>query len=155
MAETPRLQSTIHPEVAVRETADGLLRSAIVALAIATGAIHLTLGGLLFTLNGLGYFTAAVAMVVPLAIAVRFRWLVRLGLIGYATTTIVGWYFMGPRYETAYIAKAIEVVLIALVALEFRRIDGNVLAVVRRGLGDIHAAVRPEVPGRDANGDSR
>ena len=77
-----------------------------------TGYIHSTLGGLLFTLNAIGYLTAAVAMVIPLALAVRFRWVVRLGLIGYAATTIVGWAIQGPYYTTAYIAKAIEVALI-------------------------------------------
>ena len=61
---------------------DVALRAAIVGLALATGYIHLTLGGLLFTLNAIGYFTAAVAMVIPLALAVRFRWVVRLGLMG-------------------------------------------------------------------------
>jgi hypothetical protein len=141
MADTQRLQ----PAARTRATAevpvlDVLIRSGIVALAIATGAIHLTLGGPLFTLNGIGYFVAAVAMVVPLGIAVRFRWLVRLGLMGYAATTIVGWYLMGPRYETAYVAKAIEVALIALLAIEFRRVDGNPVVVVRRVIGELRAA---------------
>ena len=70
---------------------DVALRALIVGLALATGYIHSTLGGLLFTLNAVGYAVAAVAMVVPLALAVRFRWVVRLGLIGYAATTILGW----------------------------------------------------------------
>ncbi len=99
-----------------------LLRAAIVALAIATGWIHLTLGGLLFTLNGLGYLVAAAAMVVPLTLAVRFRWFIRLGLIGYAAAAIVGWYVMGPRYDVAYLAKAIEV----------RAYDGNPFHRARR-----------------------
>jgi hypothetical protein len=141
MADIRRLQpasrTTTGAEVPVL---DILIRSGIVALAIATGAIHLTLGGLLFTLNGLGYFVAAAAMVVPLAVAVRARWLVRLGLIGYAATTIVGWYLMGPRYETAYVAKAIEVALIALLAVEFRRVDGNPVVVVRRAIGELREA---------------
>ena len=143
MAHSPRLQSTIHPASAAAPLTDVLLRTAIAVLAIATGAIHLTLGGLLFTLNGLGYFTAAAAMVAPLALAARFRWLIRIGLIGYAATTIIGWVLMGPRYETAYIAKAIEVALIALLAIEFRRVDGNPIAVVRRELDGVRAAVRP------------
>ena len=143
MADTPRLQPTVQahrsPEVPVL---DVLIRAGIVALTIATGAIHLTLGGLLFTLNGAGYLVAAIAMVVPLAIAARFRWFIRLGLIGYAATTIVGWYLMGPRYETAYIAKAIEVALIGLVALEFARVDGNPVTVVRRALAELKEALR-------------
>ena len=110
------------------------LRLAIVALTVATGWIHLTLGGPLFTLNGLGYFAAAVAMIAPLAIAIRSRWLIRLGLMGYAAAAIVGWYLTGPRYDVAYIAKAIEIALIALLALEVRAYDGNPLRRVRRAL---------------------
>ena len=111
-----------------------LARGAIVGLTVATGWIHLTLGGLLFTMNGLGYLVAAVAMIAPLAIAIRFRWLVRLGLIGYAATAIVAWYLTGPRYDVAYVAKAIEVGLIALLALEVWAYDGNPLRRIRRAL---------------------
>ena len=109
-----------------------VIRVLIVELALATGWIHLNLGGAMFTLNGLGYFAAAAAMVAPLAIAVRFRWFIRIGLVGYAVATIVGWYLMGPRYETAYLAKAIEVILIGLLAIEIRAYDGNPLRHVRR-----------------------
>ena len=35
------------------------IRAAIVALTVSTGLIHLSLGGLLFTVNGLGYLVAA------------------------------------------------------------------------------------------------
>ena len=115
-----------------------LIRAVIVGLALATGWIHLTLGGPLFTLNGIGYGVAAVAMVAPLAIAVRFRWLIRLGLIGYAATAIVAWFVMGPRYDVAYLAKAIEVGLIVLLAIEVHAYDGNPIGRIRR-------AVRPTV----------
>ena len=71
--------------------ADIVLRVAIVALTFATAYIHLTLGGLLFTLNAIGYLVGAAAMVFPLGVAVRYRWLIRIGLAGYAATTIVGW----------------------------------------------------------------
>ena len=111
-----------------------IVRVAIVALTVATGWIHLNLGGLLFVLNGLGYFVAAVAMIAPLAIAVRFRWFIRLGLIGYAATAIVAWYLTGPRYDAAYIAKAIELALIGLLALEAWAYDGNPLRRIRRAL---------------------
>ena len=89
--------------------ADVAIRAAIVALALATGYIHYTLGGLLFTLNAAGYLVAAVAMIIPLALAVRFRWIIRVGLMGYAATAIVAWALMGPYYTTAYVAKGIEV----------------------------------------------
>jgi hypothetical protein len=110
------------------------LRAAIVGLTIATGWIHLTLGSPLFTLNAIGYFVAALAMVAPIALAVRFRWFIRLGLIGYAATAIVAWFLMGPRYDVAYVAKAIEVGLIALLALEVRAYDGNPLRRIRQAL---------------------
>lgn len=109
-----------------------VIRAAIVGLTLATGWIHLTLGSLLFTLNGIGYGVAAVAMIAPFALAVQFRWLIRLGLIGYALTAIVGWYLMGPRYDVAYLAKAIEVGLIVLLAIEIRAYDGNPIDRVRR-----------------------
>jgi hypothetical protein len=121
--------------------ADVAIRVAIVALALTTGYIHYTLGGLLFTLNALGYLTAAVAMVIPLALAVRFRWFIRLGLMGYAATTIIGWAIQGPYYSTAYLAKGIEVALIVLVAIDFVRMDGNPVTVIRRELGSLVALV--------------
>jgi hypothetical protein len=52
-------------------------------------------------------------MVIPLPLAIKYRWVVRLGLMGYAATTIIGWAIQGPYYTTAYIAKGIEVALIA------------------------------------------
>ena len=113
-----------------------LLRAAIVVLTLATGWIHWTLGGLLFSLNAAGYVVAAAAMVVPLGLAIHFRWFIRLGLIAYAATAIVAWYLMGPRYDVAYLAKGIEVALIALLLVEIRAYDGNPLRRFRR-------AVRP------------
>jgi hypothetical protein len=111
-----------------------VLRAAIVGLTLATASIHSTLGGLLFTLNATGYVVAAVAMAIPLGLAIRFRWVVRVGLMGYAAATIIGWAISGPYFMTAYIAKAIEVALIVLLAVDFVRADGNPVAVVRREL---------------------
>jgi hypothetical protein len=108
------------------------LRFGIVALALGTAYIHSTLGGLLFTLNATGYAVAAIAMIVPISLAIRFRWFIRLGLIGYAFMTIAGWAIQGPYYSTAYVAKAIEVALIVLVTIDFLRADGNPVKVVRR-----------------------
>lgn len=110
------------------------LRFGIVALTLGTAYIHSTLGGLLFTLNATGYAVAAVAMIVPISLAIRFRWIVRLGLMGYALTAIVMWAIQGPYYSTAYVAKAIEVSLIFLLIVDFLRADGNPVTVVRREL---------------------
>ena len=135
MAATRSIRTTRAARPNTLRAGDVALRAAIVALTLATGYIHLTLGGLLFTLNGIGYVVAAVAMVIPLSLAIRFRWFVRLGFIGYAAASIVGWYLMGPRYELAYIAKAIEIALIALLAIDFVRHDGSPIAVLRRVAG--------------------
>jgi hypothetical protein len=113
---------------------DVAIRVGIVGLALATGYIHSTLGGLLFTLNAVGYLVAAIAIVIPLALAVRFRWVVRLGLMGYAAMTIAGWAIQGPFYSTAFIAKGIEVALIVLLAVDFARMDGNPLTVIKSEL---------------------
>ena len=124
--------------------ADVAVRAAVLALALATGYIHYTLGGLLFTLNAAGYAVAAIAMVIPLALAVRFRWVIRLGLMGYAATAIVMWAIQGPYYSTAYIAKAIEVALIVTLGVDFARHDGNPVALVRRE----HASFQSLINGR-------
>jgi len=114
---------------------DVVIRIAIVGLTLGTAYIHSTLGGLLFTLNALGYVVAAAAVVVPLGLAIRFRWFIRLGLMGYAATAIVAWAVQGPYYTTAYIAKAIEVALILTLAVDFARMDGNPVTVVKREVG--------------------
>ena len=120
---------------------DVVVRAVIVGLVLATGYIHFTLGGLLFTLNAAGYLVAAVAMIIPLALAVRFRWIVRVGLVGYAATAIVAWAVMGPYFSTAYIAKGIEVALIVALAIDFARHDGSPIAVARRELAAFSSLV--------------
>jgi hypothetical protein len=113
---------------------DVIIRIAIVGLTLGTAYIHSTLGGVLFTLNAVGYLVAAVAIVIPLGVAIRFRWFIRLGLIGYAATAIGAWAIQGPYYSTAYIAKAIEIALITLLAIDFARMDGNPVRVVKSEL---------------------
>jgi hypothetical protein len=110
---------------------DLLIRGLIVGLALATAAIHASLGGLLFTLNAIGYTTFAMAMVIPGPIG-RLRWLIRLGLIGFTTATIAGWVLFGARFQLAYVDKAIEAVLILALALDLWNSDGNPLIIARR-----------------------
>jgi hypothetical protein len=113
---------------------DLAIRAAIVGLVLGTAYIHSTLGGLLFTLNAAGYLVAALAIIAPIALASRFRWFIRIALAGYALTAIVAWAIMGPYYSTAYIAKGIEIALIALLVVDFVRFDGNPFAKVRAGI---------------------
>jgi hypothetical protein len=123
--------------------ADLVLRVAIVALALATAYIHLTLGGQLFTLNAIGYVVIASALVAPVPILVRHRWLVRIVLAGYAASTIVAWLIQPTYFSTAYLAKAIELALIALLTIDFIRHDGNPIERIR---DEIRSLARPQGP---------
>ena len=107
------------------------IRSLIVALTLATAAIHASLGGLLFMANAVGYTTLALAMVVPGPVG-RVRWLVRLALLGFTAATIGGWVLFGARFPLAYLDKAIEVALIGVVAFELWRSDGGPIGVIRQ-----------------------
>ena len=109
------------------------LRAVIVALTLATAAIHVTLGGTLFLMNAIGYAVLAGAMVLPGPVG-RLRWLIRYALIGFTAVTIVAWLAFGARFDLAYLDKGIEVALIGLVLIESWVIDGGPLAVVRRAV---------------------
>jgi hypothetical protein len=115
---------------------DIALRVAIVGLTLSTAYIHFTLGGLLFLANAAGYATLAVAMIAPVAIASRLRWLIRPALAVFAATTILGYLIMGPYFTLGFIAKGIEITLIVLLVVEMIRFDGGPLAVARRFLGE-------------------
>ena len=128
-------------------TAGALLTAAIVGLTLATAYIHLTLGGLLFTLNGLGYLGLAALIVIgaaaPIALVKRFSWFPRIALIGYAATTIAGYLVMGPYFSLGFIAKGIEVALIGLLVVDVIRVYGSPMGLVRTALESV-ASVLPE-----------
>jgi hypothetical protein len=134
----------------VRGTRERLtIRLLIVALTLATAAIHASLGGALFTSNAIGYTALAVAMILPGPIR-RFRWLVRLALIGFTALTIGGWFLSGPRFQLGYVDKGIEVALITLVTLDlWRESDrGHVARQARQLMARVarSATFRGEVP---------
>ena len=108
-----------------------VLHAAIVGLTLATAAIHSSLGGLLFTLNAVGYTIFAAALVLPGPVG-RARWLVRYALMGFTTATILGWVAFGARFDLAYIDKALEAALVGLLLIESWAVDGGPVAVARR-----------------------
>ena len=128
-------------------TAGVLLTAAIVGLTLATAYIHLSLGGLLFTLNGLGFIGLAGLVVIgavsPIALVKRFSWFPRVALIGYAAMTIAGYLVMGPYFSLGFIAKGIEVALIALVVVDVIRVYGSPMGLVRSALDSV-ATVLPD-----------
>ncbi len=111
------------------------LTTGIVALALTTGWIHLGLGGLLFTLNGLGYAGLAglyvVAAIAPHPLIAMFGWAARVALASYTGVTILAWAIQGPYFPLAYIAKAVEAALIALIVIDVYRVHGGPVAMVR------------------------
>jgi hypothetical protein len=136
------------PEFARSRFAGGLLTAAIVGLTGATAYIHLGLGGLLFTLNGLGYIGLAAMVVIgaaaPFEIVRRFSWFPRVALIGYAAMTIAGYLVMGPYFTLGFIAKGIEVALIALLAVDVMRVYGSPMGLVKAAVD----SVAPFLPDR-------
>lgn len=136
----------------VPRTSRGLI-AAMVELTLTTAYIHFTLGGLLFTLNAAGYAALAGAMLivafVPHPLVRRFDWLPRVGLAAYTATTIVGYLVMGPYFSLGWVAKAIEVAILTLLAADIHRTYGSAAGLVRaaatsagmgQGRGPISAA---------------
>ena len=125
-----------------------VLTTAIVGLTLATAYIHSTLGGLLFTLNALGYLGLAglvvIGAVAPVAVVRRFDWFPRVVLMGYTALTIAGYLVMGPYFALGFIAKGIEVALVVILAVDILRVYGSPMGLVRTAL----ASVGPIVPER-------
>jgi hypothetical protein len=117
-----------------RHTAEpllGVLRGGVVFLTLVTAAVHASLGGLLFTLNAIGYAAFAVALVLPGPIG-HIRWLVRLGLLGFTAATIAGWIAFGARLPLAYVDKGVEAVVVVFLLLELWLEDGGPVGILHR-----------------------
>jgi hypothetical protein len=113
------------------------LTAAIVALTLTTGYIHFTLGGVLFTLNALGYVGLAMAMVVaaiPFPYVERFSWLPRVGLAAFTAVTIGAYLVIGPYFGLGWIAKAVEVGILVLLAIDVIRVYGSPAGLARAAM---------------------
>lgn len=125
------MTSTVAPADRLKRA---LLIATITGLAVASGAIHLSLGAPIFILNGLGYLTLAAAYLVAATVShplvVRFSWLPRIALFGYAATSIVAWLVIGGFYWLGYLTKAIELALMALLVLDSHRVYGGLRGLV-------------------------
>ena len=115
--------------------AEMALLAVIVALTLATAYIHYWVGGIMLTLNAVGYLTLAVAVVGSAALFRRVLPLVLLALAAYAAVTIVGWLMMGPYFDIAYLAKGIEIVLIATIAFTLRTMATETRAAITWAMG--------------------
>ena len=102
--------------------AAGVMLLVILELTVATALIHLSLGGVLFTLNGLGYLGLATvylaAALIPMPLVRRYSWLPRVGLAAYAAVTIGAYLVIGPYFTLGWITKGIELAIIGLVTVD-------------------------------------
>lgn len=123
-----------------------VLTTAIVGLTLTTAYIHFSLGGALFTLNAAGYLALAVAIAVgaasPHPLTERFSWLPRVGLAGYTLVTIVGYLVLGPYFTLGWVAKAIEVGILALLLADVIRVYGSPIGLVREALASLPGSAR-------------
>jgi hypothetical protein len=134
LATPPARQPT-----AVRIAGIGLT-AGIVELTLMTAFIHWTLGGVLFTVNAIGYVVLGAAVVVAsLAPAWlnRFGWLPRIGLAGYTATTIGAYLVMGPYFDLGWIAKGIEVAILTLLAADLLRRYGSPGGLLRAAMASL------------------
>jgi hypothetical protein len=125
------------------------LTAAIVELTLTTAYIHLSLGGVLFTLNGAAYLALAGAIAVgaasPHPLIGRFSWLPRVGLAGFTLVTIGAYLVIGPYFDLGWIAKAIEVAILTLLAADVVRVYGSPMGLIRAALASLpgSAGMRP------------
>ncbi|MBA2634761.1 MAG: hypothetical protein H0U86_17485 [Chloroflexi bacterium] len=113
------------------------LTAVTVGLTLTTAYIHLGLGGLLFTMNATGYALLALALAIgsiPHPLISRFSWLPRVGLAAFTAVTIGGYLVMGPYFSLGWIAKAVEVGILVLLAADVVRVYGSPAGLVRVAL---------------------
>lgn len=120
----------------------GPLRWVIIALTVATAAIHLWLAfqfpgqpDRVFILNGLGYLVLLALLFLPIPALQRYHGWITWILIAYTAITVVGWVFLGlgspfsgmaidmgsPLTWLAYADKIIEIALIVCLWLDWQQ----------------------------------
>jgi hypothetical protein len=118
-----------------------LLIGVILELTLATALIHLSLGGMLFALNGLGFVglgaAYAIAVVGPAPLIQRFGWLPRLGLAAYAAATIGAYLVIGPYFTLGWVTKAIELAIVGLVLADLLATYGSPTRLVRAAMSSL------------------
>ena len=119
-------------------------------LTAVTAYLHFSLGGQLFTLNAQGYVALAatygVAVLVPFPIVTRFAWLPRLGLAGYTLGTIGAYLWIGPYFSTGWIAKGVEVAIVALLLADLAGTYGSMRGLWRAIMGSLPFAGQRDGP---------
>ena len=110
--------------------AEFLLLAVAVGLTLTTAYIHFWVGGLLLLLNAAGYAGLAVMVAGSAIVFRRALPVVLIALAAYAAMTIGGWLIMGPYFDVAYIAKAVEIALIVTISLTLRGLATETRAAI-------------------------
>lgn len=113
------------------------LTAVIVALALTTAYIHLTLGGLLFILNAAGFAVLAAALAagaIPHPLIRRFSWLPRIGLTAFTGVTIGAYLMIGTYFSLGWTATSVEVAILVLLAADLFRVYGSPAALTRAAM---------------------
>ena len=127
------------------------LTATIVELTLVTAYIHFTLGDVLFTLNAAGYAALAAAVAIgaiPHPLFARVSWMPRVGLAAFTAATIGAYLVIGPYFSLGWVAKAVEVAILTLLAADVIRVYGSAGGLVRaaRATLDRHSGSRPLRP---------
>jgi hypothetical protein len=97
------------------------LLAAIIVLTLSTAYVHYWVGGIMLMLNAAGYLGLTVLVVGSAVVFRRALPLVLVALAAYAAMTIVAYLVMGPHIFQGWLAKAIEVALIAAIGVQLWR----------------------------------
>jgi hypothetical protein len=111
---------------------DVALRLAVAGMAVANGYIHSQLGGVMFTLNAVGFVVLAAAILAPVWPAPQVRWLTRLAMAGYAAATATGWFLFGARYDMGYLSFTLDITIFAVVAVDSLVADGSPITIAKK-----------------------
>jgi hypothetical protein len=114
---------------------DPLLLVLVAGLTLATAYIHYWVGGTMLVLNAAGYMGLLAGVALTALVLRRALPLVLMALAAYAGATIVGWLVIGPYFDVAYLAKAIEVALISSIGVYLLRHRTETRAAIRWALG--------------------
>ena len=129
-----------------------VLTLTLIILTLATAYVHLSLGGTIFLLNGIGYLVLAaglVASMLPIALVRRLRWLPRIGVAGFALVTIGAYIVIGPYSLLGMATKAIEIAIIGLAGADLINTLGSSHPLAR-----VRAVAVERSTGRPARGEA-
>ncbi len=112
------------------------LRILMIVLTVITAAIHLFLGvrfigdgffGILFILNGIGFFTLLYLVLRPISSFVGREALLHYGLMGFSAITILAWLVMNGDFSNVLgvATKVVELLLIVVTWMHLQAINGK------------------------------